>query len=508
MNITQCLPAGFGDITLSTIFDEDSSRRSTLDANWSQYAGWTLPYAYIEQGHSVGDEMQLDYQSTGASAVNHLVNKLATALFNPGQPFFRIDVTPELEAQAEAQGMETADLDQLAGEVERKAMASLDKTGLRTALMTAIRSIVITGNSLLYIPNDDKKAQVYNLRDYVIKRDMAGEAVYMITRDTKSVVALPQELADRVRAEGITDPKADVTIYTGIFRTADNKYVVKQEIEKLFIIPNKQGVYTKDTVPWIPITWNLLRGQDYGNGLVEEYGGSFQTLSTLSAALHNLTAIAADIKLLVNPMGQTDIKTLNESPPGTCVYGNEEDVSYLQLDKMQDIGFLHAQMESIKQEIGKGFLLGSAGTRDAERVTATEIEMNAMELEETLGGVYSRLAEELQQPLATRLLRNMDEGLTELDIQIVTGVDSLSRKSELDQIRLLFQDLTILNSLPPEVAKYLNYNEVVQTFSTHRGIDTEKFLKTEEEMQAEEQRQIALQIQMAKGQQSAEGQAK
>lgn len=50
------------------------------------------------------------------------------------------------------------------------------------------------------------------------------------------------------------------------------------------------------------------------------------------------------------------------------------------------------------------FLLNSAVQRQGERVTAEEIRYVAGELEDTLGGVYSILAQELQLPLAKRLL--------------------------------------------------------------------------------------------------------
>ena len=50
--------------------------------------------------------------------------------------------------------------------------------------------------------------------------------------------------------------------------------------------------------------------------------------------------------------------------------------------------------------IGRTFLPGAIEVRDAERVTAEEIRMQAQELETSLGGVYSRLAIGFQLPLA------------------------------------------------------------------------------------------------------------
>ena len=74
------------------------------------------------------------------------------------------------------------------------------------------------------------------------------------------------------------------------------------------------------------------------------------------------------------------------------------------------------------RRLGAAFLLNTAVTRDAERVTAQEIRMQAQELESSLGGVYSRLANELQLPLAKRLLQEIDEVFKDNFNEIITVV--------------------------------------------------------------------------------------
>ncbi|WP_265102931.1 portal protein, partial [Acinetobacter baumannii] len=66
--------------------------------------------------------------------------------------------------------------------------------------------------------------------------------------------------------------------------------------------------------------------------------------------------------------------------------------------------------------IGKGFLLSSSIVRDAERVTAEEIRMQANELETSLGGVYSRLAVDFQKPMAYWLTKRAGVKLAGKDI--------------------------------------------------------------------------------------------
>ena len=484
-DITQMLPAGFGEVQLSTMFEEEQTKRSHLESRWEDYAGWTLPYVFPMEGHTESLEMQTDYQSTGAKAVNALTNKLASTLFTHSRPFFRLEVSEEMAEQAVKRGIEPADLEELTSATEKAAMKEMDKVGLRTAILSAVRSLIVTGNSLLFLPPGGKLAQTYSLKDYIIKRNLSGEDIVIITRDRKSLTALPKDLADQVRAQGITDPDAEVSLFTGIFRTEDNRFVVKQEIDKLFVVPAQKGVYTKENLLWIPLTWNLVRGMDYGNGLVEDYSGAFGSLSSLSESMHSLVAISADIKLLVDPMGQTDVKTLNDSPPGTAVYGSVEDVAFLQLEKQNDLNFISSEMDALKREIGQGFLIASAGQRDAERVTTVEIERDALELEESLGGIYSRLALELQHPVAIRLLASLDNNLTELEVQVITGVDALSRKSDLEAMRMLLDDLGALNVVPEDVRAWFKIGPTIKLFAAHRHVDYSSFLKSQDERDAE-----------------------
>jgi len=248
-----------------------------------------------------------------------------------------------------------------------------------------------------------------------------------------------------------------------------------------------------------------VRGQDYGPGLVEEMAGDFHALSSLSEAVLNLAAIASDIKILVNPMGQTDIDRLNDSDPGTYVYGDLEDVGYLTMDNKQQLNFLEHQIEMYTRRIGQAFLLNSAVTRDAERVTAEEIRLQAHELEESLGGVYSRLAEDMQQPQARRLLERLNPGFNVIDVVLLTGVESLSRTSELDQLRLFFRDIAELAAIPDDVRARLKIGAIVSDLGAARQIDYKSYIMTDDEFADKQTQQQEAVQQEQMGQAVADG---
>jgi hypothetical protein len=428
-------------------------------------------------------EFQQDYQSVGAQATNNLSNKIVENMFPQYRPFFRIDLTDEQVEQLKEAGFSEGEVAQLTSKAEKEAIKVMADEAYRTASLTMLKHLIVLGNSLTYNP-PGKPAQVFNLKDWVVKRDRSGKWNCIITRDTHLVDTLPDDLKQIAYDQGLTEPDASVDLFTCIKRDGKKIYA-HQEMEDYCKVERQGGEYTEANCPWLCLTWNLVRGHDYGIGLVEEYAGAFHQLSAYDEALLNMASIAADIKILVNPMGHTDVDTLNNSSPGEYVYGVEGDLHIHQLDKMSDLQFIAVQRDKIEKSISMAFLMQSGVTRDAERVTKEEIVRQANELEGSLGGVYSRLAEEWQKPKAKHLMSNLKGELAGLDVIVLTGLEALSRTSEHDNIMMFFNDLTILQNLPEAVVPYLKQDQLVQVLAAGRGVEVDKFLKTEKEVEKE-----------------------
>jgi hypothetical protein len=476
--------------------NNDAAREDTL-SRCERYAGWTIPTVFPDDTLMEYDEMQLDFQSVGAQAVTNLSNKIMMALFQPSRPFFRMNLSQEQKREVLATGVSEAEIDAALAEAERAALHNLNATNARIIMHDVMQQLIITGNSLLYSPSGDKqKMCAYSVRDYCIKRDLRGRVIKMIIKETKSVSGLSDELQTLCLDSGYM-LEDDVSIYTGITKVSDNRFIVHQELEDLMYVHKSIGVYDKDTLPWIPLTWNLARGKDYGTGLVELYAGDFHKLSNLAQAINDYSLVMTDVKNLVNPAGMTDVREITEAPSGAYVHGREEDIFVHQPQVSNVSDFLNHQFDVTARRLGAAFLLNSAVTRDAERVTAQEIRMQAQELESSLGGVYSRLATELQLPLAKRLLKELDPIFKDVEPVIVTGLESLSRNSELDNFRAFMQDMIILADVPDEVKAWMNFGDIIATLGAGHGVDYKKFLKDEDQVEAEKKRAMAQQAQMA-----------
>ena len=155
-----------------------------------------------------------------------------------------------------------------------------------------------------------------------------------------------------------------------------------------------------DKSPFIPLRYTSIGGEDWGRGFIEEYIGDLRSLEALYRSVVEGSAAASKVLFLVKPNGSTRLKTLSESPNGAIREGNAEDVSTLQMNKGADFNIAFQTMRMIQDRLQFAFMLNASVQRDAERVTAREIEFVSKELDDSLGGLYSLLSQELQLPLS------------------------------------------------------------------------------------------------------------
>lgn len=478
-------------------------QRGDLKTRCEEYASWTLPYMFAPM-HSEHTELQGPTDSIGARACNHLSNKIVQTLFTPQSPFFRITVTQatkdDLVKNAGPDGavQVLAEVDQAMANAERAAIAVMDKSGYRTASTLATKNLIITGNSLIFYP-EKGNVQVYSLRDFCVVRDLDGIPIEIMTRDCKAFETFSPEVQAKLREDKRDKKKGGhekVHIYTQIKLNDDGKYHVTQAADDVLL--ETKASYPKDLLPWTVLSWNLVRGENYGRGLVEDFAGAFHSIAVLTEALVTGAAIAADIKFLVDPASMLDVAELNKSASGSFHSGKEGDITCPQLQKQLDFQLAQTLLERFERQIAQAFLMSTGTTRDAERVTALEIRRDAIELEQSLGGIYSHLAEEWQAPAARILLDRIDFNLNDgvFVAQVVTGMDTLARTGDLDNIQLFFNDLAMIKNVPEEYRGVIDPFKMVQVLGTARGVDYMKFMKSKDQVQQEQQQQMQQQQQL------------
>ncbi|WP_236452068.1 portal protein, partial [Escherichia coli] len=174
---------------------------------------------------------------------------------------------------------------------------------------------------------------------------------------------------------------------------------------------------------------------------------------------------------------------------------------FLQLEKSGDFTVAKNVSDTIEARLSYAFMLNSAVQRTGERVTAEEIRYVASELEDTLGGVYSILSQELQLPLVRVLLKQLQatQQIPELPKEAVeptisTGLEAIGRGQDLDKLERCIAAWSALKAL--EGDDDLNLANLKLRIANAIGLDTAGMLLTQEQknaLMAQQGAQIATQ---------------
>lgn len=482
--------------TAQALYKRMETERAPYIRRAEECAKYTIPSIFPKESDNSNTNFQTPYQSVGSRGVNNLTSKLVLALFPPNSPFFRLS-----PGQRQKRALETMqDIKEKVEEAlmlqEQRIMRYIETNQIRVTVAEAIKVLVVTGNALLFLPPKEGGMKLYKLNSYVLQRDALGNMVQLVTLDKIAYAALPDDVRAMVDKKGQPKkPEEPVEIYTHAYLEGD-EIVSYQEVGGEIISGTEQR-FPKNKSCWIPIRMVKIDGESYGRSFVEEYLGDLRSLEGLSKAIVELAAIAANIIFLVNPNGITRVRNLAKAKPGEFVPGKIEDINALQLQKYADLQVAEKTASAIEARLSYAFLLNSAIQRQAERVTAEEIRYVAGELEDTLGGIYSILSQELQLPLVRRLLTqlqsmgeipDMPEGAVEPTI--TTGLEALGRGHDLNKLATFLDFIAKL----PEATQRLKMDTLLTMTATALNLDTTNLVKSDEEIQQELQQQYQMQL--------------
>lgn len=484
----------------------EQARRPFLDRA-RQCSQLTLPYLVPPEGWTGQQELYTPFQSIGSRGTNHLTSKLMLTLFPPNSPFSRLMISGEAKDEArDADSKLLSKMEAALADMDRKIAAEVETLHLRPHFAEAIRHLIVGGNILLFFPEEsveaDENVRVFHLSKYVTKRDPSGNLLEAVVKECVSPRMLDPSFFKAVQEK--VDAKGDdktLDLYTYLKRSG-SEYEVYQEIHGL-MVPGSYGTYPKEKLPWVPLRWTKIDGEDYGRGFIEDHLGDLQSLEGLSQTIVEGSAAAAKLIFLVSPNGTTKIQDLQSSRNGDIKVGNALDVTVLHVEKQADFSVAQTQAQGIEKRLSFAFLLNSAAQRAGERVTAEEWRYMIQEIEDGLGGIYSILAHELQLPLVRLLMARMTKQKKLKPLPkgtvspiIVTGLEALGRGHDLEKIRALMKDV---GALPPQVSqmvmKYFNVDELLTRLTTGGGIDPAGLVKTEDEIAAMEKADAAAQQQ-------------
>jgi len=476
-------------VSAKALYETLATERDPYIKRAVRAAELTVPYLFPKAGTSGSTNFVEPNQSLGARGLRHLASKLQISLFPVNAPFFKYEIDDLALANLAKADDKRGEIEKALSARERAVLSEMNSSMFRPVSFEVFRQLLVAGNCLLHIPKKGKP-RAHRLSSYVVQRDSSGNVLDIVILETTARTALPPDIMAKINAvptaaEAKRDAK--VSIYTHItLDETGQKYTVTQEIEGIVIDGETSGSYPKDKLPWIPLRFTYIEGEDYGRGFIDEYIGDLNNLDTLTAALRDGTIQGAKVIWLVAPNSTVKPKQLADAANGGFVQAEANAVVPLRLDKQADFAVAERMITSITERLTMAFLLSSQ--RQGERVTAEEIRYVAGELDQGLGGVYSLLAEEFQQPVAVLYSARMEfvrkvpplpKEIT--STTIVTGIDALGRGSDLQKLDTLIAGSAQVVG-PEQIGRYLNVGEYFKRRGASIGIDMGGLIKTDEEI--------------------------
>ena len=466
----------------------------------------TIPTIQPPEGHNGTSPLPQPNQGFAAQAVLTLSNRVASTLMPPGQSMMQLTATPEALIES---GMDDVpdEIRLRLGRANRLADAEIERKNWRQATNLTSQLLVVTGNAVEQIL-EDNTIKVYRLDQFVVSRDPSDQIREMIICESMFPDSLSDDLRSIYEQKDPTSKqqnplsKDTVELYTVVSRKNAEEFEVYQEFMDTEV-PKSRGTYKTKVLPFNHLRWSRVPAESYGRGKVEEHIADIQKLDGLSKSLSDGAAMASRNVTMIRPGAAGGINLMrrhSKARNGEYIVGNPEDVELQQFQNVNGIQIVNEAVNMLHQQLGQAFLLTANNTRDAERVTATEVRMAAQEIDNILGGVFSTLSVDMSLWRVRRLLMQMQDqkklpDWPEESIEpfINTGLEALGRGKTVESIG---QAMQMIASMPEQALERVDWNTLLTKMLT--SLDLPAAVKTEEEVQQERQQQMQEQA-MAQG---------
>lgn len=488
----------------------NSKRQRKLD-HAREASKLTIPTILPPESRGEEDQLYTPYSSIPARGVTAMSSKMLSALIPLNEePFFKFAVKDGITPSVEVNNYLEAMADQVYNKIKSK--------NLREVVFLALQHLIIVGD-VLFVIEDDMSCRLIRLDNYVVRRDVVGNVkeIIFVEYELKEEDDEQLDMYSSFQAGAYAENKHgyDAIFVQCLYDEEEKIWKVKKEKDDIVF---EEGEYT--ILPYIPLRWGYSVGDNYGRSHCEDILGDITALEAYSEALVESMAAGSAFWIAVDPAGITDIDDIATAPNGTYVAARQQDVFTL-----TPSGTMNAQIQSTNQaveimrrEIGRSFLLESASLPTGDRVTATAVRMIGTELETVLGGAFGSISRDLFVPLVNRCVYVMiaeeaiDERLYEeflddgiLSVDIVTGLQALSRDTDLNKLMQLGE---MVRNLPEQIAMMFKWDEYGKALVTALGFDADNWVKKESEVrdQMMEQQQMMAAQQMQQQLAGAAGQ--
>lgn len=474
------------------------------------YAHWTLPQLMVDLqvlqgGHTA--VVERDYQELGALLVNNLAPKLTALLFPAGRSFFNSKPGKNLRAKMTEMGADDSAINAQFAKMETDASQRVFMNAGYAQLIQALRHLIVTGNVLLHRDSDRGDFVAYGLQSYTCIRDGQGRAIDIVLRECTPFSQLDQTIQSALRMKNRSkyrteagEQSPNVDLYTRIELKRDKLgkqyWDVTQEADEIPV--GSGGRYPEHLCPWISLTWNIIAGENYGRGLVEDYAGGF---AKISDGAHAMALYGIEMMRVINvvaPGSGADVDDMANAENGQYVQGVASEIQAYEAGDATKFAAMQAWLQQTFDNLARAFMY-KGNTRDAERVTAYEIRADALEADTTLGGNYSSLSAQLQVPCAHILMTEVQPEnfgalvVGEIDIEVIAGIPALGRSMDVQNLVEAAQNALAIVPGLMQISRRIDPDKVIDMILTAAGVDTSLIYKSDQQMADEAEAAMAQQ---------------
>lgn len=480
----------------------------------------TIPTLVPEAG-TAGQEVLSAYQSLGAEGVRSLASNLVLTILPMDLPFFRLEVPFEAELRDPAA---KAKVQQDMALLEQRILLALEEMQVRDKFHLCCQYYLVSGLGVMDFRHDIPR--VHRFENIRLRRDGRGNILCLLVREGVALEDLPETVtAEDLLTAAPNDTGFDSgrVMYTVLKRDREGRYETWQEVhdptntggdaDRWYERPGSRKTYKSwlDT-PWVVVGFEWLDGEHYPRSYLDHLRADLDTYDLLMRATLEGAINAAQQRTFVRPGGMTDIDDILSSQNGAVLPGREEDIGSMNnRTRTADIQFAQQQVTVLEQRLSRQFLLFLSIRRDAERVTAEEIQQSALALRQGLGGSYAALAVQFQQHLVYIVLDYLSrdaqakaivEGYRQnygvaLRPRVIAGLEVLGRAEALQRQTLAMNVYAQLLG-PEALVRIVHPTRLMDSLLAGAGSPAPAWLRSEEEVQAlDAQAQQAAIIQQA-----------
>ncbi|MFT3671305.1 portal protein [Aestuariivirga sp.] len=502
----------------SAAYQAKLGRRTSVLDRAREYSLLTLPHVFPPEGWEPGDELELPQVGVGADCVGTLASKLMYLALPPSRIGMNYAIKEyRVRKTAEAQQMDPEEVGQYiskiysaTGALEEEHRKRLEATRARDAYSDLSTQLIIGGNALRDWRHIDLPV-IHRMDSYVVHRDKLGRQVWVILEESCLFEDLPEAIQPNVTAQRVNAGKMkdgetpewedEVTIHTVCYRDPESD----PEKPVWLLWQEWNGAYLKDSgktfaagkEPPLSAEWLVAQpGHDWGLSYVQLYIADLYLVEEGHEGLRDGLQGAVEYNRLIKPSAPLKIQDLKKARNGDWLSGNAEDFGVTpSLNKFADLNFAITYVGDATRRLERAFLKKMSIQRSGERVTAEEWQQLANEIDEAMGGLYSKLSQTVQRGFLKRFIELhfeednflpnlMEKFSDEITLAVASGADALGRTHEGDQLLKAATEYGTAMA-QPSVASDIDRLEFARRLFASRGVRTEGLIKSAEQVTQE-----------------------